>query len=118
MSNSSLLTGLAALGCNVADGLDRFGGNEAMYEKFLKKFPLVCSDLNVLPMLVKGDIEGAIEKAHTLKGSTGNLSLTPLFVGYTKIVGHLRAQEVDAAYRVLVDILPIQTDIINCIQTH
>ena len=55
-------------------------------------------------------------QTHTLKGVTGNLSLTPLYNAYTEITNLLREQKYDDARAALEKILPVQNDILSCIE--
>ena len=48
----------------------------------------------------------------------GNLSVTPLYEGYTKIVNDLRAGQPEPAKAELERILPIQKQIIDCIEKN
>ena len=43
-------------------------------------------------MLKKGDLTAAFEAAHALKGSNGNLALTPIFAPVSEITELLRAR--------------------------
>ncbi|MBQ2697719.1 MAG: Hpt domain-containing protein [Clostridia bacterium] len=114
----SLLDQLSALGVNTAEGLNRFAQKAALFEKMLKKFPAAAADLPVLPLFEAGNLEGALANAHTLKGMTGNLSLTPLYEAYTEIVALLRADQPDQARALTEKILPLQEQIIACIASH
>ena len=76
---------LDALGVNTQEALRRFSGNSALYVKMLGKLTAAANDLEVMPCIEKEDYETAVTNAHTLKGVTGNLSLTPLYNAYTDI---------------------------------
>ncbi len=112
----SMLEELNALGANTKDGLNRFMNKAALYEKMLKKFPAAANDQEVLSFLEAGDLDTAVAHAHTLKGLTGNLSLTPLFTAYTEIVALLRANDPVRAKAILLDTLPIQKKMVACIE--
>ena len=109
---------LKALGVNIEEALDRFMGNGALYEKMLNKLTAAVNDVQVLPFFEAGDHKTALENAHALKGVTGNLSITPLYKGYTEIVDELRAENPDKARKILEDILPVQKQIIACIEKY
>jgi hypothetical protein len=51
-----------------------------------------------------------------LKGVTGNLSITPLFMGYQKMLGLLRDGCAEAAKMEFERILPTQAQILDCIK--
>ena len=112
----SLLNELQGFDVDIQDGLKRFVNNAALYEKMLKKFPGASADLPVLPHFEAGDLEAALANAHTLKGMTGNLSLTPLYKAYTDIVALLRAGEPDQARELAAQIAPVQAEISECIK--
>lgn len=111
----SLTEKLKEYGVNVAEALERFMGNEAIYEKTLKKFPAAAESHTVVEYIKSGDSKTAVANAHTLKGVTGNLSMTPLYTAYVEIVNLLRAGENDKALAELEKILPLQEKIIDCI---
>lgn len=113
-----LINELEALGVNTQEALKRFSGNSALYVRMLGKLTATVKDLEVMEFIEKGDHETAISNAHTLKGVTGNLSLTPLFNGYTEVVNELRGGEYDKAKEVMTRILPIQADILACIEKN
>lgn len=114
----SLLTELQTFHVDIQDGLRRFMNNTALYEKMLKKFPAAAEGLPVQEHFDSGNLETALANAHTLKGMTGNLSLTPLYESYTEIVALLRANDPEKAKALLADILPVQENIINCIKRY
>ncbi|MCM1329134.1 MAG: hypothetical protein NC253_06795 [Ruminococcus sp.] len=109
---------LRELGVNIDEALDRFMGNSALYERMLGKLTAAVRDVQVLPAFEEGDHTKALENAHALKGVTGNLSITPLYKGYTEIVDELRAGNPDKARKILDDILPVQEKVIACIEKY
>ena len=111
-----LINELEALGVNTQEALRRFSGNSALYVKMLGKLTAAANDLEVMPCIDKEDYEAAVSNAHTLKGVTGNLSLTPLYNAYTEITNLLREQKYDDARAALEKILPVQNDIMSCIE--
>ena len=113
-----IIAELNALGVNTDEALTRFMKNTALYVRMLGKFPAAVKDADVMACFEAEDHEKALAAAHTLKGVTGNLSLTPLFTAYTDIVALLRADEPDKAEAVLKDILPVQEKIIACIEKN
>lgn len=109
---------LKALDVNTDEALMRFMNNKELYKKMLLKFPPNIEKLEVMSFIDAGDYKTATENAHTIKGVTGNLSLTPLYAGYTEIVNLLRAEKPDEARKLLVDLLPVQEQIISCINKY
>lgn len=113
-----LLEELAELGCNIQDGVKRFLSKKDLYIRMLKKFPESASGSNLIAFIEKGDSVAAAETAHTLKGVTGNLSLTPLYTAYTEIVSLLRTGRLTEAKKLLEEILPLQNKIILLINQN
>lgn len=114
----SLIDDLKALGVNTDEALQRFMGNGALYERMLGKLTAAINDVPVMPAFEAEDYQKALENAHTLKGVTGNLSVTPLFEGYTKTVDLLRADEPLKARGVYEEMLPVQKKILDCIEKN
>lgn len=88
--------------------MERFLNNEAMYLRLLGKlFP--NNELQRLgAALETGDKSGAFEAAHTLKGVSGNLGLTPLYEAVCALVEPLRAGEEREDYSVLYQAVQIE----------
>lgn len=82
-----------AYGADYATTMARFMGNETMYLKFLDMFIQEENLQQLEDALKAGDLTVAFECAHTLKGVTGNMGLTPLFDAICAIVEHLRRGE-------------------------
>jgi len=114
----SLLEELKQNGCNIEEGLARLMNKADLYEKLLIKLPDSIEQQEVLPFFDSGDIEGAIKSTHSIKGVTGNLSVTPLYKAYTNIVDLLRAGKADEARKAYEDILPVQETILEIIKKY
>ena len=99
---------LTAAGIDTASALERMMGNEALLERFLKRFLDDTNYEKLTQAIAAGDEEAALTAAHTLKGLCGNLSMTVLFDLFTRQVAAFRAgdwagatammQEISAAY--------------------
>ena len=113
-----LLDELRLLGANVDEAVERMMGNEAFYQKMLGKFPAMLESAALSTDFDGSDCGPVVEKAHTLKGVTGNLSLTPLYEAYTEITNLLRAEEAEAARELLTEIQPVQEKIVACIKKY
>lgn len=113
-----LLEELKKLGVDVDSGVARLGGNEELYRKLLGSFVKTIHQYYVETDFDGGDYADVIERAHALKGAAGNLSITPIYEAYTKIVDLLRADQPEQAREILVDILPVQENIIKCIEEN
>ncbi len=83
---------LEAAGVSYEIGLERFMGNEALYENFLIKFLTDSSYQNFIDSMKRGDMEQAVRFVHTLKGTAGNLSLDPLFLSADAVVKAIRSK--------------------------
>ena len=70
---------LTQCGVPVADTLARFCGNEALYFRFLRRFPEDPSYGVMELALEQGRYADAAVACHTLKGVSGNLGLMPLY---------------------------------------
>ncbi len=114
----SLLEELRKLDVDVDEGTDRLMGNTSLYERMLFKFDDIMGTLLITPDFDDNESPEVLEKAHTIKGSAGNLSITPLYEAYDKIVQLLRKGQPEQARSVLKEIYPVQTDILNCIRRH
>lgn len=84
-------------GCNVDEALERMAGDREFFlsllEDLLKEslFSKLGEDLH------RGDVRGAFEKAHTLKGVLGNFSLQPMYTEICQIVEILRSGTLEGA---------------------
>ncbi len=109
---------LRGLGVDVDGGLKRINGNEKLYTKLLGSFVKAINTYSVQPDFNVADRDDVIERTHAIKGTSGNLSITPIYEAYTKIVDLLRAGDTEKARDILKDILPVQEKIISCIESH
>ncbi len=86
-------------GINLQAGLERLGGDIALYREILRKFALnqagVAEELR--KALETGDIETARVLSHTIKGVAGNISADKLFVAAAKLDRSLRSQNIERA---------------------
>ena len=83
---------LKAYGANVEEALGRCFNNEAFY---LRLVGMGLADRNfdrLRDAVAAGDARAAFEAAHALKGSIGNLALTPLFNPISALTELLRGQ--------------------------
>lgn len=82
---------LKACGVDYEDGLDRFSGNSALYEKYLNKLLNDTMYEKMKELLNEGDIQGAFEAAHKLKAFIGNLSINHFYEELKSLTEELRA---------------------------
>lgn len=89
---------LEECGAGVQTALDRFMGNSAIYEKFLKRFPDDPNYSGIGENIQAGNYEEAYKCAHAMKGVTGNLGLDSIYQKISELVEEMRnksAEEVD-----------------------
>lgn len=109
---------LKQLDVDIDGGLARLGGNEGLYKKLLGSFVKAIRQYYVGVDFDGTDYTEVIEKTHAIKGAAGNLSITPVYEAYTKIVDLLRTDQPEQARTVLAEILPVQDDIVRCIENN
>lgn len=115
----SLLEELTALGADTEEALDRIMGDTELYEMMLGMFVDNVREADIsLDEFGGGNLDGLIRKIHALKGTTGNLALTPLFEGYNRSLELLRAGQPAQAKAEFERMLPVQTKILDCINRH
>ncbi len=84
---------LDRFGANTKEGLSRCLNNELFYLKLVKK-AAESDEFEILQeVIAAGDLDRAFEIAHSLKGVTGNLSLTPLFQPINEMTELLRSRD-------------------------
>lgn len=103
-------------GVDVNGALDRFMGSEALLERFLKRF-LQEKSLPVLKAaLDMGDTQAAAGVVHSLKGISGNLSLTVLFERTTAQLAQLRAGDLAGARQAMAGVEEAYTAAVDAIR--
>ncbi len=83
---------LKEYGADTQDGLARCMGNEALYLRLVSTVATQPDFAKLKDSIAAGDLKGAFESAHALKGVLGNLSLTPLYEKVCEITELLRAR--------------------------
>lgn len=86
------LSDLKAYGANTEDGLRRCMNNEGFYLRLVKMIPGDPNFQKLFDALDAGDTSAAFAAAHSLKGSTGNLALTPINAPVVELTELLRAK--------------------------
>ena len=81
---------LIAANIDYENGVKRFAGNEALYEKYLLKFKDDVQYKAVKAAYEAGDFDTLLKEAHTLKGVAGTLGLTDICQTCANIVAALR----------------------------
>ena len=109
---------LRALGVDIDDGMKRLMNNEGLYKRMLGLFVKTLKSQYVPVDFDAADFTEAIEKAHSIKGTAGNLSITPLYEAYNEILTLLRTGKPEEARPILERIIPVQNEIMACIEKH
>ena len=114
-----LLNELESLGVNVKEGMERVMDDKDLYTMMLDMFVTAIDTTPIQPEdFDGGTLDDLIGKVHTLKGTTGNLSIQPLFTRYTRSLGLLREDKPAEAKEAYLELLPIQEQILECIKRH
>lgn len=108
---------LMGAGIDVPVALERFMGNEALLERFLKKFLKDASYEKLVAAIDAHHGEEALAAAHTLKGVSGNLAMTELFDLLTQQVAAFRARDWDKAVNLMPEITIKYETVSAAIQT-
>lgn len=81
---------LTDLDLDYETGLRRFMGNEQVFDSFLLRFVEDPNTAELKKALEKHDFKEAFERAHTIKGVVGSLSLNGLYAKICLVVEDLR----------------------------
>ncbi len=92
---------LIAAGIDVNEGIDRFGGNKAIYEKFLNRFTAEPTFSELCLAIENDNTKEAFAAAHALKGQSGNLSMNRLYDDLCPLVEELRCGSLENAKQIL-----------------
>ena len=87
------LDALRAYGANTAEGVARCMNNEPFY---LRMVAMALADKNfdaLTAAMDAGDVTAAFEAAHALKGSIGNVALTPIYEPICALTELLRGSD-------------------------
>ena len=103
-------------GVDVNGALERIMGSEALLERFLKRFLQEESLPALKAALDVGDTEAAAGAAHSLKGTSGNLSLTVLFERTTAQLAQLRAGDLAGARQAMAGVTEAYTAAVEAIR--
>lgn len=93
---------LTAYGANTTEGLQRCMNNEGFYLRMVKMLSADGNFQKLYDAVEAGDLTTAFEAAHALKGSSGNLALTPIFAPVCEITELLRAR-IETDYMPLIE---------------
>lgn len=88
---------LIAAGIDYDEGLNRFAGSAAVYEKFLLKFVEDDTFAKLEEAMLKKDYATGFLMAHTAKGVAGNMSVNRYFKSVSELTDELRNNPTDRA---------------------
>lgn len=107
---------LKQVGIDIDGVLERFMGNEALMERFLKRFEKDRCYYDLLDAVQTKDVEKAITASHTLKGVSANLSMTELYALTNKQVELLRDEKVSEAFDMMSRIQGVYEKLVTAIR--
>ncbi len=91
----SLLNALTNWGCDVNGAIARFAEDKELYFSYVVKFSKDEEFALLFDAIEGKNYTEAFEYAHSLKGVSGNLGLTPLYVSIGNLVEVIRHKEID-----------------------
>lgn len=87
---------LIAANVDYENGIKRFAGNAALYEKYLLKFKEDIHYEAIITAFETEDFDTLLKEAHTLKGVAGTLGLTDIYRICADIVMVLRSERTES----------------------
>jgi len=105
--NEDVRSKLESVGMNVGTAMERFMNNEALLERFLKKFVNDKSYQELVNAVERKDVDAAFAAAHTLKGVSANLSLDDLQKAADKQTECFRGKDFEAG----AELMPLVTEV-------
>lgn len=103
-------------GIDYDSGYERFSGLDAVYQKFLRMFPEDSSYRETVEAIKNNNIEKAFSSAHTLKGTSGNLSLSELYRTASLLVEDLRNKKTDNLTELLDNVTKAYEKVVKAIK--
>ncbi len=100
---------LRRFGANTEEGLSRCMDNEDFYLRLVNMALDDAGYDKLASAIESGDRKTAFEAAHSLKGSLGNLALTPIYAPVAELTELLRGEQ-DTDYKALLDQILLQRD--------
>ncbi len=105
---------LDRLEIDYVNAINRFAGNEALYEKYLYRFKDDEHFGLAKNALIEQDYETVLKEIHTMKGVVGTLGMMRLFNICSEIVLAIRANDV-SELDVMFDRLQLEYDHVTAI---
>lgn len=107
---------LETSGVDYAEAMERFAGNEALFARLAVKYLNDPHFDGLREAMEAGDVKGAHQHAHTLKGVAGNLSFVDLYRAASRISDALRAEDFNAARELLPEVERAHTTITSALE--
>ena len=113
-----MLSELNTLGVDDTGTLENLNGKQSLYERLLFQFLKLMQQHDIDLTFDEINYTQVTEHVHTIKGSAGNLGITPIYEGYNEALRLLRAGEPTQAKTVLQQLVPVKQAILDCIARH
>lgn len=91
--DQTMAAALTAIGMDVQATVARFGGNERLLLKYLRRFPADPSYATLQAAMVQDDPAAQQSACHTLKGISGTLGLSALYTAVSAMMAALREND-------------------------
>lgn len=115
--NQKLKRRLTETGIHVDEAIERMLGHEDFYLQLLKKFTSDKNYNKLQQALRNSDFDAAFQAAHTLKGLSGDLSITVLFIPLTEITNALRNRNIAQALTYMQSFSALYNSVITTIES-
>lgn len=89
MSAEQVFSRLEEWGCDINGGLERFLDDQELYLRCLNRFSHDPALVNLRESIREENWKGAYEAAHSLKGTSGTLNITPVYQAARELVNLL-----------------------------
>lgn len=106
---------LEAAGVDVDSAMERFMNNDALLERFMRKFKDDPNYRELLDAVEKKDTERAFTASHTLKGVSGNLSLAALQKKVSEQCEFFRAGDFEAGAAMMAGVTDEYKHVVNAL---
>ncbi|NLS85727.1 MAG: Hpt domain-containing protein [Ruminococcaceae bacterium] len=106
---------LAQAGINYEEGVKRFAGKTALYEKCLLQFTSDCTFSTLASAVDAKDADKAFRQAHNLYGTLSNLSINSLAQELHPIVETLRGKNLDGVPEKIDTFSKLYAQVVNTI---
>lgn len=96
---------LLEAGIDFEGAIARFAGNEALYEKYLKRFETDTHCADAMKALEEKNYDEVLAQTHAMKGMVGTLGMNHLFEACQKVVDAVRANQLDQVAAFMDDVV-------------